>query len=55
MDKMQKETEHISTSLVQLNSKGFLTINSQPQIDGASSTDPKVGWGGPNGYPLFST
>jgi len=49
MDKMQKETEHISASLVKLNSKGFLTINSQPQIDGVSSSDAKVGWGGPNG------
>jgi len=49
MDKMQKESEHISDSLVRLNSAGFLTINSQPQVNGASSTDPYVGWGGSDG------
>lgn len=49
MDKMQKETTHIGNSLVQMNSAGFLTINSQPQINGVESTDPAVGWGGPDG------
>lgn len=33
-----------------LNSFGFLTINSQPQVNGAPSTDPIVGWGDNNGY-----
>ena len=49
MDKMQKETEHIGESLVKLNTAGYLTINSQPQVDGASSEDHFVGWGGPGG------
>ena len=48
-DRLQKETEQIIDKLVKLNSAGFLTINSQPQINGVSSTDASVGWGGPNG------
>jgi len=50
MDKMQKESEHISEDLVKLNSSGYLTINSQPKINGAPSTDPRVGWGGSDGF-----
>ena len=49
MDSLQLETGYIKDQLVALNRKGFLTINSQPGVNGASSTDPKVGWGGPNG------
>jgi len=33
-----------------INSFGFLTINSQPQVNGAPSTDPVIGWGHQNGY-----
>eukprot|EP01083_Nonionella_stella_P093351 261604_1 len=33
-----------------LNSRRFLTINSQPQVNGAPSTDPVIGWGNNNGY-----
>jgi len=33
-----------------LNSFGFLTINSQPQVNGAPSSDPVVGWGNNDGY-----
>ena len=33
-----------------LNGHGFLTINSQPQVNGAPSTDAVVGWGGSNGF-----
>ncbi|CAL5228752.1 g11938 [Coccomyxa viridis] len=50
MDSLQLETGYIKDQLVALNRKGFLTINSQPGVNGACSTDPKVGWGGPNGY-----
>ncbi len=46
---IQAETERISTELVALNRAGFLTIHSQPQVSGAPSTDPEVGWGGDNG------
>jgi len=51
-----------------MNKNGFLTINSQPRVNGALSTDPKVGWGPKGGYvyqkayveffvspPLFAT
>ncbi|KAK9806544.1 hypothetical protein WJX73_009540 [Symbiochloris irregularis] len=47
---MMTETNQIQKQLLQLNQRGFLTINSQPRIDGAPSSDPHVGWGGPNGY-----
>ena len=46
---IQAETQRISTELVALNRAGFLTINSQPQVSGAPSNDPEVGWGGDNG------
>ena len=52
MDSLQLETGYIKDQLVALNRKGFLTINSQPGVNGACSTDPKVGWGGPNGWVL---
>eukprot|EP01119_Soliformovum_irregulare_P011238 TRINITY_DN27_c0_g1_i1.p1 TRINITY_DN27_c0_g1~~TRINITY_DN27_c0_g1_i1.p1 ORF type:complete len:583 (+),score=209.04 TRINITY_DN27_c0_g1_i1:93-1841(+) len=42
---MAQESDLIRDKLVHLNSHGFLTINSQPRVNGASSTDPKVGWG----------
>jgi len=44
------ETELIKEHLVKLNQNGFLTINSQPRINGASSNDEKVGWGPKGGY-----
>lgn len=44
------ETHQIQKQLLQLNRKGYLTINSQPRINGAPSSDPHVGWGGPQGY-----
>lgn len=49
MDSLQLETGHIKEALVALNRAGYLTINSQPRVNGAPSTDPNVGWGGPNG------
>eukprot|EP00126_Sphaerothecum_destruens_P003568 Sdes_comp17330_c0_seq1m6531 len=36
--------------LARLNFGGFLTINSQPKVNGESSTHPVFGWGGVGGY-----
>ena len=44
------ETLAISSSLENLIDNGFLTINSQPQVNGITSCDPQLGWGGDNGY-----
>lgn len=44
------ETGLIKDNLVKINRLGFLTINSQPCVNGASSEDPLFGWGGPGGY-----
>jgi len=44
------ESDMIKDNLVKLNKNGFLTINSQPRVNGAPSTDPKVGWGPLGGY-----
>lgn len=44
------ETSLIKEKLEFLNSKGILTINSQPQVNAAPSSDPMVGWGGNGGY-----
>jgi len=40
----------LKDELILLNKNGFLSINSQPRINGASSTDEKVGWGPKGGY-----
>lgn len=45
-----KETTSISEPLAKLNEHGFLTINSQPRVDGAKSSDERHGWGPRNGY-----
>jgi len=47
---LQSETSSLREKLIMLNRKGFLTINSQPKVFGAASTDATVGWGGPGGY-----
>jgi methylenetetrahydrofolate reductase (NADPH) len=44
------ESSAIKDKLMAANKRGFLTINSQPAVDGASSTDPVHGWGPKNGY-----
>jgi methylenetetrahydrofolate reductase (NADPH) len=49
MEGFHRETGTIQSQLQQLNTQGYLTINSQPQVNGAPSTDAKVGWGGPDG------
>lgn len=44
------EAQSIQDELVAANSMGLLTINSQPAVNGARSTDPVFGWGPRNGY-----
>lgn len=43
LDGLQPETKIIDEQLSQVNSKGFLTINSQPAINGEKSDSPAVG------------
>ncbi|CAO1631717.1 unnamed protein product [Sympodiomycopsis kandeliae] len=45
-----KETTVINNQLALLNSLGYLTINSQPAVDGVSSEDDVHGWGPKGGY-----
>ncbi len=47
---VQIETSRIVSDLVTLNQNGYLTINSQPQVNAAPSDSPDVGWGGPGGF-----
>ncbi|KAH6568661.1 hypothetical protein BASA50_008814 [Batrachochytrium salamandrivorans] len=44
------ESEVLRNRLANVNRNGFLTINSQPAVDGALSSDPVYGWGPKNGY-----
>ncbi|KAK1219646.1 methylenetetrahydrofolate reductase (NAD(P)H) met13 [Marasmius sp. AFHP31] len=44
------ETSTISEKLARMNKMGFLTINSQPAVNGARSDDKVFGWGPSNGY-----
>jgi methylenetetrahydrofolate reductase (NADPH) len=44
------ETNVLTESLIDLNSRGLLTINSQPAVNAAKSSDPVHGWGPRNGY-----
>ncbi|KAG8369333.1 hypothetical protein BUALT_Bualt14G0000500 [Buddleja alternifolia] len=50
LDGLWPETKIINEQLGNINLKGFLTINSQPAVNGAKSDSPTVGWGGPGGY-----
>ncbi|XP_047316341.1 methylenetetrahydrofolate reductase 1-like [Impatiens glandulifera] len=50
LEGLQPETKIINEQLGAINSKGFLTINSQPAVNGTKSDSPSVGWGGPGGY-----
>ncbi|XP_030455972.1 methylenetetrahydrofolate reductase (NADH) 2-like [Syzygium oleosum] len=50
LDGIQPETRIINEQLGRINLKGFLTINSQPAVNGERSDSPSVGWGGPGGY-----
>lgn len=49
-EKLASETAIISSKLMHLNRNGVLTINSQPRVNGESSTHPQLGWGKPGGY-----
>lgn len=40
------ESDILKDSLRIVNANGFLTINSQPSVNGAPSDDPTFGWGG---------
>ena len=47
---LQPESFLIQPQLAKLNRAGFLTVNSQPSVNGIPSTDKTFGWGGPGGY-----
>jgi len=44
------ETSIITDQLARMNEMGYLTINSQPAVDGARSEDKVHGWGPAGGY-----
>lgn len=44
------ESEFIQSRLIDLNNRGYLTINSQPAVNGAASSHPAYGWGPKNGF-----
>lgn len=44
------ESDAIKDNLIDLNKRGFLTINSQPAVNGAKSSHPVYGWGPNNGF-----
>ena len=44
------ESEIIRKRLAEVNAAGFLTINSQPAVDGVPSSHPVLGWGPRNGF-----
>ncbi|KAL4631731.1 hypothetical protein ACB092_04G000700 [Castanea dentata] len=50
LDGLQPETRIINEQLGKIITKGFLTVNSQPAVNGEKSDSPSVGWGGPGGY-----
>jgi methylenetetrahydrofolate reductase (NADPH) len=47
---LKPESFTIQAQLAALNRAGFLTVNSQPPVNGASSSNPVFGWGGAGGY-----
>ncbi|KAK4983692.1 methylenetetrahydrofolate reductase (NAD(P)H) met13 [Elasticomyces elasticus] len=47
---ISSEADTLRDDLINLNSRGLLTINSQPPVDGARSSHPVYGWGPRNGY-----
>ena len=49
-DELQLETELLISNLDTVNRHGFLTINSQPNVNGVPSSDERFGWGGSGGY-----
>ena len=49
-DGLSPETNLLSSTLAKYNALGILTINSQPNVNGVSSTHPIYGWGDKGGY-----
>jgi methylenetetrahydrofolate reductase (NADPH) len=49
-ESLSNETGVISQELLLLNRAGFLSINSQPSVNGKPSDDAVFGWGGSGGY-----
>jgi len=49
-EEIQNETSVILQNLECINGQGFLTINSQPNVNGIPSNDETFGWGGSGGY-----
>ena len=47
---LSSEINTIKPSLIDLNKRGFLSINSQPAVNGIKSSDPVHGWGPHGGY-----
>ncbi|KAG0164993.1 hypothetical protein DFQ28_009392 [Apophysomyces sp. BC1034] len=47
---LETETEAIRNQLVDINSRGYWTISSQPAVNGAPSQDTVYGWGPKGGY-----
>ncbi|KAL0097365.1 methylenetetrahydrofolate reductase-domain-containing protein [Phycomyces blakesleeanus] len=47
---LDPESEKIRSHLAALNNLGYLTINSQPAVNGVKSADKVHGWGPKNGY-----
>jgi len=47
---ISSEADSIKANLFKLNQNGFLTINSQPAVDGAPSSHPVHGWGPSGGW-----
>jgi len=47
---LSPESDLIKDNLIKMNKCGFLTINSQPAINGVSSSDERFGWGPKGGF-----
>ena len=47
---LDPEIQIIRDQLIKVNKNGVITVNSQPAVNCAPSTDRKVGWGEPGGY-----
>lgn len=47
---LHSESSVIRERLIQINLKGFLSINSQPSVNGVPSTHPTNGWGPKDGF-----
>ncbi|KAF5671502.1 methylenetetrahydrofolate reductase (NADPH) [Fusarium heterosporum] len=49
-EELLAESSTIKPRLLQLNSKGWWTVASQPAVNGLRSSDSTFGWGPPNGF-----